>query len=168
MRFLQRISGLILLSSPPGCRSASTLSVVRSSPRRRAPSLTPRPPRSSVWSPPSVCSTSATGSHSSVARPRRSRTRPYVLLPPSFCTREPLNHLLISVAERVRSDPRQARLRGQGHQGRCPQASRLLHAQGLNNFQRSTRMVSFAVRVGSWFRDLMAPIATRWSVFMAY
>lgn len=63
---------------PPGNRSASTSSVARSSPRRRAPSLTPRLPRSSVWSLPSASSTSATVSHSSAARPRRSRTRPYV------------------------------------------------------------------------------------------
>lgn len=31
--------------------------------------------------------------------------------------------------ERVHPDPRQARCRGQGPQGRCPQASRQLHAQ---------------------------------------
>ncbi|KAL0783178.1 hypothetical protein CaCOL14_001085 [Colletotrichum acutatum] len=58
--------------------SASTSSAARSSPRARARSLTPRLPRSRDSSLPSVSSTSATALPSSAARPRRSRTRPYV------------------------------------------------------------------------------------------
>jgi hypothetical protein len=75
-------------------RSGSTLSVARSSPRVRARSLTPRLPRSSVWLPPSVSSTSATGSPSSAARPRRSRMRPYVYPQPASPRGSPTDSLL--------------------------------------------------------------------------
>ena len=106
-------------------RSASTSSVARSSPRARARGLTPRLLASSAWSLPSACSTSVTASRSSAASPRRSRMRPYVY---SFPTRTHESMLIIPL-ERVCPDSRQARFRGQGPQGRCPQAPGQLYAQ---------------------------------------
>lgn len=62
--------------------SASTLSAVRSSPRARARSLTPRPPRSRGLSPLNVFNTSATGSLSRRGELSHPRTPPYVLHSP--------------------------------------------------------------------------------------
>jgi len=62
----------------PFDRSASSSFVVRCSPRRRAPSRTPRLLASSVSSPPNVSSTSVASSRSSAAGPRPRRTQPYV------------------------------------------------------------------------------------------
>lgn len=100
------------------------LSVARSSQRVRARSRTPRPLRFSVWLPPSVCNTSVTASPSSAATPRRPRMLPYVLSYP-LPYPDPSNIPL----ERIRRYPRQACLRDQGPEGRCPQASCFIHAQ---------------------------------------
>lgn len=110
---------------PSESRSASTSFAARSSPRVRARRPTPRPPASSAWSLPSACSTSVTASLSSAARPRRSRMRPYVH---NSLFRHQVQ-LLTGHVERVCRCPRQARRRGQGQQGRCPQAESQLHAQ---------------------------------------
>jgi ribosomal protein S6E (S10) len=73
------VSDHLTVNCADSSRSASTSSAARSSPRTRARSRTPRPPRSSAWSHLSACSTRGTALPSSAAGPRPPRTLRYVL-----------------------------------------------------------------------------------------
>ena len=102
-----------------GYRSASSLSVVKSSPRARARSHTPKLPRFSVSLLLNVSNTSVIGSHSSVARLRHPRMLLYVF----HFTQHSRTFVSLTVVfflERVRSDLGQACQRGEEQARRAP------------------------------------------------